>query len=194
MILNNEIALFFDKLAPEWDNTPAEFDVREKLTSMMGLLPGSVIADIGCGKGVMFEHLLKTNPEKIIAVDISSEMLRSAQADFCDERIEYINDDFLDAALPALDVVIIFNSYPHFLNKKMLAEKAAQVIKKGGTMIIAHSRNKVKINGVHRDGNVFKLSVPLEDAAVEADKFSPFFAPDVLIDSEEIYFIKMLRK
>lgn len=45
----------------------------------MGLRRNSVIADIGCGTGVMFEHLLKTEPLGIIAVDISRHMDRKGQ-------------------------------------------------------------------------------------------------------------------
>jgi len=160
---------------------------------MMRLFPHSVIADIGCGKGVMFEHLLQTNPAKIIAVDISGEMLRLAKDLFSDSRIEYVNDDFLDASLPMLDAAVIFNAYPHFLDKAALAKKLAQTIKRNGTVIIAHSRGKSKINGVHHGESVSRLSVPLESGEIEASKFLRFFVPDMIVDDDEIYFIKMSR-
>ena len=192
--MNKDIAEFFDKLAPEWSNNPQEYNIREKLIAMTGLLPNSVIADIGCGKGVMFDHLLKTNPAKIIAVDISAEMLREAKKLYSDERIEYINDDFSDAELPILDAAVIFNAYPHFLDKQALIKKLSQTVKKNGMVVIAHSKGKDIINGVHEGKRVSKLSVPLEDAESEADKFKMFFSPDIIIDNNEIYFIKMLRR
>jgi len=192
--LHKEMADYFDSLAPEWGNRPSKYGIREKLTAMMKLPPGSVIADIGCGKGVMFDHLLRTNPAKLIAVDISGEMLRSAQNLFSDSRIEYINEDFFDARLPMIDAAVLFNSYPHFLDKGALAQKLAQVINGGGMLVIAHSRGKSEINGGHQGEGVAELSAPLEDAEAEADKFGRYFKPDVLIDNDEIYFIKMLRK
>ena len=187
------MATFFDKLAPIWDNSPHEYDKREEIVSMMRLPPHSVIVDAGCGKGIMFEHLLKTNPDKIIAVDISGEMLRLAKKLFKSSRIEFIHDDFLSATLPILDAVVIFNSYPHFLDKKTLAEKLASSLKKNGILIIAHSRSKVEVNSIHNRNSVSNLSVHLEAAAAEAKKFYNFFTPDVLIDSDAIYFIRMLK-
>ena len=192
--MNQDMAAYFDRLAPEWDNAPSEFDTREKLISLMELQPNSVIADIGCGKGVMFQHLLKTGPAKLLAVDISGEMLRSAQRLCGDGRVEYINDDFLDASLPLLDAAVIFNAYPHFLDKEALQEKLAQVLRKDDVLIIAHSVGKAEINGTHRGGSASNLSVPLEDAESEAGKFQQFFSPEILIDSDEMYFIKMIRR
>ena len=191
--MSKDMAAFFDRLAPEWDNAPAEYETREKLTAMMSLSPNGVIADIGCGKGVMFEHLLKTCPAKLIAVDVSGEMIRLAKELFGDDRLEYINGDFLDAELPALDAAVFFNSYPHFLDKVDLADKLALTLKKGGVMIIAHSASKTKINGAHSGESVSKLSVPLENAEAEASKFQKHFTTDTLIDNDEIYFVKMKR-
>jgi demethylmenaquinone methyltransferase/2-methoxy-6-polyprenyl-1,4-benzoquinol methylase len=192
--MSNDMAAFFDRLAPGWDNSPSKYDTREMLTSMMGLSPNSVIADIGCGKGVMFEHLLKTDPARIIAVDISGEMIRLAKELFTDDRIEYINGDFLDAPFPVLDAAVFFNSYPHFLDKKSLAEKLANIIKKDGTLIITHSLSRKDINGAHKGESVSKLSVPLEGAEIEANRYQKQFTTESFVDNDEIYFIKMIRK
>ena len=192
--MSGEMAAFFDGLAPEWDNSPEKYEVRERLTSLMELPPNGVIADIGCGKGVMLEHLLKANPAKIIAIDVSGEMIRLAKELFDDDRIVFLNDDFLDAPLPLLDAAVFFNSYPHFLDKSSLAEKLSKVIKKGGSMIIAHSLSKAEINGAHSGDSISKLSTALENAEDEASKYRKYFEVDALIDNNEIYFIKMTRR
>jgi len=188
------MATYFDNLAPDWDNAPLKYEIREKLTAMMDLPPNSVIADVGCGKGVMFEHLLKTKPSKIIAIDVSGEMIRLAKESFNDERIEYINGDLYTITLPILDVVIFFNSYPHFIDKVKLTNKLADVIKKGGLLIIAHSLSKEEINGRHSGKNVSTLSVPLESAEIEVDKFNEYFLLDSFIENEEMYFIRLIRR
>ena len=192
--MNNDIAAFFDRLAPEWDNSPSEYGVRERITSMMGLPPNSVIADIGCGKGVMIEHLLKTNPTRIIAMDISSEMIRSAKELFDDRRIDFMNVDFYDVLLPTLDAAVFFNSYPHFLDKSLLIEKLANAIKKNGKLIIAHSMSRAEINGTHTGESVSKISVPLDSADIESSKYDKYFATETMVDDDEIYFVKMSRK
>ena len=192
--MSSDMAAFFDRIAPEWDNTPDKYQTREELTSMMELPPKSVIADIGCGRGVMFEHLLKTDPEKIIAVDVSGEMIRLAKEQWHDERIEYVNGDLLDVSLPMLDAAIFFNAYPHFLDKEGLAAKLAKGIKKGGAMIIAHSLSRAEVNGVHSGEKVSKLSVALESAEDEARKFEQFFSTEALVDNDKVFLVKMLRR
>jgi len=192
--MKSEMAAFFDKMAPNWENPQSEYETREKLTSMMGLLPGFIIIDVGCGKGVMFEHLLKSNPEKIIAVDVSGEMIRLAKELFSDDRIDCINGDFFEIPLPAADIIVFFNCYPHFIDKDALVKKAASILKKGGVLVIAHSLSKSEINGFHDGERVSTLSVPLEAASDEAKKFDSFFDIDTFIDNDEIYFIKMTRR
>ena len=192
--MSHEMAAFFDKLAPDWGNDPDGYELRETLTSMMGLAPGGVIADVGCGKGVMFPHLLNTGPAKLVAVDVSGEMLRLAGELFSDARIEYVNGDFLDAPLPPLDAAVIFNAYPHFTDKAALAAKLAQAVKPNGTAVIAHSMGREALNAHHTGQRVSKLSVPLEQAEVEAGRFAEFFSADALIDNDEMFFIKLSRK
>ena len=192
--MNTDMATFFDELASDWDNAPDEYETRERLTGMMSLSPNATIADIGCGQGVLFEHLLKADPAKIIAVDISGEMIRFAEELFNGNRIEYVHGDFLDVRLPMLDAAIFFNSYPHFIDKDSLIDKLAQVLKRGGTMIIAHNLSRLEINGMHKSDGASKLFVPLENAEDEAKKFQKFFTSDFLIDDEEMYFVKMFRR
>jgi demethylmenaquinone methyltransferase/2-methoxy-6-polyprenyl-1,4-benzoquinol methylase len=121
-------------------------------------------------------------------------MIRLAKEVFNNDRIEYVNGDLFDVPLPGLDAAVIFNSYPHFLDKEGLADKLAQAIKTGGMLVIAHSFSKAKINGTHSGESVSKLSVPLESAGAEAEKFKNYFSPDALIDNDEIYFIKLTRR
>ena len=192
--MTKEVTAFFDRLAPNWDNDMARYHIREKIISLANIPTGSEIIDIGCGAGVMFEHLLKTNPSRIIAIDISSEMISIAKKSFSDSRITYINGDILEASLPPLDAAIIFNAYPHFLDKPALVKKLATTIKPDGILVIAHSMSKELINGVHDGEVVSTLSMPLEEAHVEATRFDEFFLADTLIDNDEFYFIKMIRR
>jgi SAM-dependent methyltransferase len=194
MSVNTEMEAFFDRLAPTWTDNADEYEVREKIVERMNLPADCVIADIGCGKGVMFEHLLKTNPRSIVGVDLSGEMLRHAQELYQgDARLSFIKADVLTVDLPELDAAVIFNSYPHFLDKKALAEKLAAHIRKGGSVIIAHSVSRSRINERHKGGMATVLSAPLEAAEKEAAHFVPFFIADMLIDDDDGYFIKLRR-
>ena len=194
MNLQSDMAAFFDRLAPDWDNAPSERGAREKLVAMMGLPQRGVFADIGCGKGVMVDHLLELDPLRIVAVDISGEMIRLAKALYDDPSVTFINGDFYETALPVLDAAIFFNAYPHFINKLKLAEMLAGIVKKGGFVIIAHSFGKDKINGMHKGNAVSKFSVPLQSAETEAAAFGDFFTTGSFTDDSELFFLKLIRK
>lgn len=189
----SEMRAFFDSAAPSWDNHTDESKLRRRLVGMMDIKEHSLIADIGCGKGVMFEALLETRPRGIIAIDLSGEMVMHAKMLFHDERLMYINGDILGAFLPTLDCALMFNSYPHFKDKKALAEKLSKHLRSSGSLIIAHSRSRERINGVHKKVSLHDLSVPLRPAEEEAHEFLPYFKLDNYVDNDDIYFIKMLR-
>jgi ubiquinone/menaquinone biosynthesis C-methylase UbiE len=190
---NAETRSYFDSIASSWDNREDELELRRRLVAMMGIEKNSLIADIGCGKGVMFEALLETHPRGIIAVDISGEMVSHAKTLYQDERLMYINGDVLGAFLPVFDCAVMFNSYPHFKDKKALAEKLARHVRPGGRLVIAHSRGRERINGVHEKGMVCELSAPLRPAEEEAAEFLPHFRLEGCVDSAELYFINMSR-
>ena len=149
---NEAVREFFDKLAPEWQDAEEEKSIRDKLVGMMGIPEKSDIIDIGSGKGIMLAHLLKTNPETITAVDISEKMLSYAMDRYSDPRIAFLAEDLLEAKLPEFDAAVIFNAYPHFLDKQALAEKMGAIVKPGGLFIICHSRSRQIINRGHEGG------------------------------------------
>lgn len=184
---------FFDRAAPGWNNLPEEAATRDALMEKMAIPTGSVIADIGCGQGVFFPHLLKAGPKAIIGVDLSGEMLRYAREKYPDGRIRLIQGDILEAALPRLDAAVLYNCYPHLLDKAALARRLAELVRPGGIAVIAHGAGKAVINAHHREGLPFTLSVPLEEPETEAEKFAPWFRADRMEDEEGWYLLRMVR-
>jgi demethylmenaquinone methyltransferase/2-methoxy-6-polyprenyl-1,4-benzoquinol methylase len=190
---SNAIRDFFDRLAPNWTDNAAEYDQREALTERIGLPEKAVIADIGCGKGVMLPHLLKRNPGQIIAVDLSGEMIKAARAAHQDERIRFIRGDLLELELPQLDAAVLFNAYPHFMDKAALARKLTLLVRPGGIVAIMHSAGRAVINGRHERASGPVIAAHLRDAKQEAAEFAPAFALDVYEETENHYFIRLIR-
>lgn len=186
--------LFFDNLAADWDDGgDGQRTNRERVAALLEPLEGKVVADIGCGRGVLFPHLLVKNPRKIYGIDLSGEMLRFARRDFPDTRIELLQSDFLTAELPPPDAAVIFNAYPHFMEKDALVKKLAACLAPGAPLVIAHGLSRAAINGRHRDVGASPLSVPLWPAEEEARRFGPDFAAEVVIDDADFYCIKFVR-
>lgn len=184
---------YFDRHAASWETGAEELALLQGITDMMRLPERSVIADIGCGRGVMLASLLRTNPRGIYAVDMSAEMIKYAKQSFSDERITFINGDALSVRLPSLDCALLFNAYPHFTDKKALADKLAGDVRPGGCAVIAHSRGREHINRIHSEGGAAHISVALRSAEEEAREFLPYFEPETIVDNDDIFFLKMVR-
>lgn len=185
---------FFDRLAPEWYDNEEDRAAQTRIMQLAALPAGARLADIGCGRGVMFPHLLATQPASLTAVDLSPKMLSYAKERFGTDGITYCNCDVLDAPLAELDAVMLYNTYPHFLDKAALAKKLADSVRPGGAVVIAHSVSKEKINGHHSGAVPFVLSVPLRTAQEEAEAFAPYFTAEAMVDDDTLYFIKLRRK
>ncbi|MDR2514671.1 MAG: class I SAM-dependent methyltransferase [Christensenellaceae bacterium] len=156
------VRAFFDRLAPSWHENPADFGARERIVEKMALMGDAIVADIGCGKGVMAPHLLRARPKLVIGVDLSGGMIAGARARFAgEERLQFLCGDFLTLPLPPLDGALLYNAYPHFLNKPVLAKKLVESLKPGGVLLIAHAAGRVSVNLRHSGGAAMPLSAPL---------------------------------
>ncbi len=184
---------YFDRLAPLWTADESEKVIREEIVEMSDFKPGAVIADIGCGKGVIVPHLLAANPSCIIEIDISSEMIRYAKEQWADNRIKFLCGDILQLDVPLCDAVIVFNALPHFVSRSELAKKLASILKINGTVIIAHSKSRKAINEIHREGISETLSAKLQSPLDEYDNFKQYFNLDNAEDNSRMYFIKMTK-
>lgn len=190
----DEMRAFFDRLAPNWENDASEAEIRDEIVRRAGIAKGSVIADIGCGRGVMVPHLLKTEPGRLIEIDVSSEMLRLCEKEWKRDGMEFVCGNLYELRLAGLDAAVLFNAYPHFMDKKALSETLYQCLKPGGTLVIAHSKGKEAINGFHREGTAFTLSIKLKSAEEEYEAFREQFELVEAEDNERIYFLDMKRR
>lgn len=188
------IASYFNKLASSWTEDESESEIRDAIVDRAAFLPASKILDIGCGRGVMVPHLLKTSPKEIIELDVSEEMIRLGKERFPLPNITHIRNDILKVNLSSIDAAIIFNAYPHLMNKPALAKKLYSILSEHGTVIIAHSKGKELINGIHHDdGPCEQISIPLQTPLKEAEYFSPWFSMEDWQDTSDLYFIKFKK-
>lgn len=189
------IAAYFNSLAPDWPENAEDAPIRDEILRRADIPAQSTILDIGCGKGVMVPHLLKTSPRQIIELDVSKEMIRLGRERFSSPSIVHICGDILHTDLPPVDTAVIFNAYPHLMDKTALAKRLAHILSKEGSVIIAHSKSRDWINGIHRDdGPCEQISVPLKKPADEATDFAPWFIMEDWEDSARQYFIKFRKR
>ena len=185
----NDIAEYFNSRADQWakdvqPTTPAQLIVP----SIAGLSNESRVLDVGCGTGVMAPIYLANNVRSVVALDVASRMIEHARETYADEptlRFECCDVyDFEDEE--GFDAFVIYNAYPHFLNKKQLVEKAASLLRPNGRFVVIHSMSRERVNACHH-------SVPdhvrcsLRSAKDEAAEWKDRFLIDTIVDAPSFY-------
>lgn len=151
MISKKEIINFFDAKAQSWDKNEKKktYSIAQKIIlKYIKLYKYDNVLDVGCGTGICYPYL-KKRFKNYTGIDISEKMIEIAKKKF---KSNFINGDFNRYKFKSnyFDLVIFFNSFPHFEPKEDTFKKAYRILKKNGKLIIAHSFELNKINQIHR--------------------------------------------
>lgn len=186
-----------EKVARYFDDRAAEWELMERSTSsplqpavalMAGAGEGAAVLDVGSGLGVMVPAYLDAGVQRVLGVDVSPEM--AARANGCWAHCPQV--EFLAADIAHLetderfDAVVIYNAYPHLMEREALVANCARLLREGGRFIVAHSTSRQAINS-HHEAVAAGVSLGLQPAAREAEAWEGPFAIDVLVDTPAFY-------
>lgn len=185
----NDMARYFHDLADEWESYHREaHPVQGAVARIAGVKPGACVLDVGCGTGTMEPTYLECGVSQVVAIDIAPRMIEIARRKFSDEpTITFECRDVLtyeDAN--RFDSVVVYNAYPHFLDKAALAQKAARLLLPGGRFVVAHSMSKEVLNK-HHSGIPAHLTSDLATPSEEARVWQDYFTIDAMVDSPFFY-------
>ena len=180
----NVVAEFFNNLAPTWDQGLEPTGAKHMTTAFLaGVKEGSRVLDLGCGTGIMELAYLRLGAGEVVALDVAPGMIDIARQKFADEpRVRFECQDVLEFEdAEGFDAVVLYNCYPHFMDKPALVAKVASLLKPQGRFIVAHGMSRAQINSHHNtvpDGVRTELMPVKESARQWKDRF----AIDLLMD------------
>ncbi|MBC7363109.1 MAG: methyltransferase domain-containing protein [Candidatus Aminicenantes bacterium] len=147
--------LFFDQVAEAWEEEHRESALDSKMARLLERLelkPGQVVLDAGCGTGRLVPLISeKIGPEgKLIAVDVSANMLKIARQKFNFHNVVFIQADVceLDAS-KLFDRVICLSLFPHLPDQESGLRAFKKYLKPNGQLIIAHTASREEVNSYH---------------------------------------------
>lgn len=184
-IYDNEI--FFSGYKKIRDNKANANNLFEipALFSMMPVLKGKRVLDLGCGYGEHCKQFVDYGAEKVIGIDISEKMLEVAMVENFDPKIRYINMPMEDIAQihEQFDVVISSLAF-HYVEDfegvirnvyNLLDEKGIFIFSQENPLCTCYSGG----NRWTRDENGKKLHLNLADYGVEGERESQWFVDNV---------------
>lgn len=169
MITKKDVIEFFDRCAPGWD---ADLVCSDKIIGIIlehaGVTAGKTVLDVACGTGVMIPYYLERDVAKVTGIDISPNMAKIAREKFHQENVQIVCGDVEETDFgETFDCIVVYNAFPHFPDPKRLLERLADLLKRGGTLTIAHGASRETIDSHHK-GFASKVSMglmPVEELA-----------------------------
>ena len=185
---------FFDELAAGWRERSKIDD--ERISELLKGIPfkeGDRVLDVACGSGVLDGWLLQQGLT-VDAIDISENMIDKAKSNPQNEGVNYSISDFYEFdSDEKYDFILVFDAYPHFIDKEMFCRKAQRLLKEGGGLWIFFDEGKGKINSYHADCDE-DISIGIKSAAKEVRVFKLAFDVAEITDDAENYRIGLVKK
>ena len=186
----NNVATYFDQRAESWIEMEkhTKSPVQPAVALMAGIGEGTRVLDLGCGLGVMMPVYLQLDAARVVGVDVSENMIELARERWADEaRIDFLAADAAELDLDEqFDAVVIYNAYPHFMNRQALVNTCHRLLVDGGRFVVAHGTGKDGINS-HHEAVAAGVSLGLKSAREESTAWEGLFEIDALVDTPGFY-------
>ncbi len=186
-----DVILFFDGLAESWDkNTVKNQSKIDKILDSAQVTEGKTVLDVACGTGILIPDYINRKVKECVAIDISQKMLEAAKEKFSG----YENIKFLCADAESLDFTdkfdcaVIYNAFPHFIDRNLLFANLSKSLKPTGRLTVAHGMSRKEI-AKHHSGSAKSVSTMLPEAEELAELMKPYFDADIKISTDDIYIV-----
>ena len=188
-----DIAEFFDRCAPWWDDDMIRNEsIIAQILDNGGIRENMDVLDVACGTGVLFPDYLKRNVASVTGIDISPEMAKIAAAKF--PEVSVICGDVETTAFDRqFDAIMVYNAFPHFPDPARLIGVLAKLLKPGGRLSVAHGMSRAALTD-HHAGRASKVSIDLLHEKDLAALFEPYFDVEVIISNDRMYQVAGVRR
>lgn len=194
---NNEVAAYFDSLAPTWDEHLKTDDAKiGYILDSAGVGEDSTVLDVACGTGVLFPYY-KQRKVRLVAVDISKEMAKlagmKAQALRMSNARVMNGDIYTLKPVVSCTSCVVYNAMPHFADHEKLLEALSKWMFPGGKLAIAHSMSLEALAKCH-SGTAAGVSYNMPEATELASLMEPWFEPEQVLSTQDMYLVSGIRK
>ena len=190
-----DVQAYFDRHAAQWDERlQRPKALIDTILDAAGARPHSIVLDVACGTGVLFEDYLARGVESVTGVDLSPEMVRIARRKFPQSHIDVLCADVESITLPSkYDCCVVYNALPHFGQPPLLIQCLARFVPMGGRLCVAHSMSREALIR-HHEGRAETVSQLIPEAQELAALFAPWFTVETMVSDAEKYIVAGVRR
>lgn len=131
----------FDRVADEFlKPIPADIVARtEVIATGAAIRRRHTVLDVGTGTGVLLPYVLRARPARVVACDLSEQMLQRARRRFGD-RVVFVKADVVDLtpALGPFDRVLCNAVFGNFYDQLQALRAIRRLLKPRGRLVISH--------------------------------------------------------
>lgn len=188
----NNVKEFFNKVASSWDERSNNQYIDEIL-KLIEIKENYNILDVACGTGILEKYLLEYDPKEILGIDFSENMIEIAKIKNNDSRVKYLCDDIFSLNDGKFDLIIIFNAFPHFDNKKDLLSHLSNYLNEDGKIVICHNFRRTEIDNIHD-----KIPESISSKLLKGEEFKKIIPnslkDELILDGEKFYIVILKNK
>jgi ubiquinone/menaquinone biosynthesis C-methylase UbiE len=147
---------FFDSHAAGWDEMLTMDGRMQKFARVVewfGIREGESVLDVGTGTGILLPFLRNAigHTGTLVAMDFSLNMLMQANSRRSENGVAFINAGVGAIPLKSEQFVKVtcFSAFPHFPDKQRALTEMVRVLRKGGTVWIAHLQSIEELAALH---------------------------------------------
>ncbi|HHW14144.1 MAG TPA: class I SAM-dependent methyltransferase, partial [Firmicutes bacterium] len=169
------------------------------LVNLLSIKRGDCVLDVGTGTGLLLPYLLASGPAKVIACDLSREMLRIAAGKHgASGVVEFLHADAGNLPLPdgAVDVIVCNGVYPHFNDRRATLMELHRVAAPGARLAISHFGGRDFVNRVHASSDNEAVRGDLLETSGEVACLMEAcgFATTQVIDTPELFLVAGVKR
>jgi len=178
------IETFFDALAPSWHEEEDDSILlhRKKLIEALPLKEGDKVLDVACGPGTITALLEEKTKREVLGIDISGRMIEEARRKASGNPfLSFRKEDFYETRESGYDAVVLFDAYPHFLDRGRLKDALLRTLRKGGLFLLLHDQGRAELRShpAHHDPHLSRdLLSPKEEAGFYQGSFDLLLAEE----------------
>lgn len=188
----NNIKLFFDQCAKDWDCNNMDQLGAEKICEIhKTLIKEKNVLDIGCGTGVLYDSLIKYGAKSITAIDLSFEMIKIARQKYKTDIFK-VEDIYTWKTDKKFDTIIMYNMYPHLTDKEKLVDICSGLLNNYGHVIVGHGASKENINSHHK-AHAMCISNKLLSTEEESLVWTKKFKLKDSYDKNDLYYFSLQK-